>query len=100
MTQEQVVQQVLGRVKMEESQVGIAQNVLQLWVASFPSKYMFGHREVLWRLPGSVGNMAQKAVGFECASCKKGKHSSCVSLRCACLRCHPARPTPHKTIWR
>jgi hypothetical protein len=48
MTQEQVVQQVLGRVKMEESQVGIAQNVLQLWVANFPSKYMFGHREVLW----------------------------------------------------
>jgi hypothetical protein len=48
------------------------------------------------RLPGSVDNKAQAVVGFECAACKSGKHNKCVSLRCACLRCHPARPTPQQ----
>lgn len=47
MTREQVVKQVLGRVQMPESVVGLAQESLNRWVAMFPQKYVFGSHEVM-----------------------------------------------------
>jgi len=41
------------------------------------------------KLPGSWKGSGVVVAGYVCSNCIGGRHSSCVSLRCACLRCTP-----------